>query len=52
MAELSDYELAECAKINFENFAKMNPYLPIKEHPIWILAMTQLDELIKKLKSE
>ena len=45
-------EILGCAKINFENFAKMNPHLPIQQHPIWILAMDQLTEGINKLKEE
>ena len=43
-------EPAESAKINFENFAKMNPQLPIKEHPMWRIAMEQLETAIAMLE--
>lgn len=52
MTEQSTWEIAEAARINFDNFAKMNPHLPIKKHPIWILAMEQLNQVIKKLEKE
>ena len=55
MSEISVLEIAVSAKINFENFAKMNPHLPIKQHPtyqLWRLAMEQLGEVIKRLEKE
>jgi hypothetical protein len=52
MSEMSAWEIAEGAKINFENFAKMNPHLPIREYPVWIIAMEQLDSVIKILEKE
>jgi len=52
MANLRILEIAKCSKINFENFAKMNPHLPVKEHPMWIIAMEQLNDVIKELEEE
>ena len=48
MSELSALEIAECAKINFENVVRFNPAL--KSHPMFQLAMEQLDETIKQLE--
>jgi hypothetical protein len=50
--KVSIWEMVESAKINFENFAKMNPHLPIKEHPMWIIAMDQLNTAIEELEKE
>jgi len=47
---MSTWEIAESAKVNFQNFAKMNPQLPIKDHPMWVIAMEQLNEVIKRLE--
>ena len=52
MSDVSAWELLEGAKINFENFAKMNPQLPIKTHPIWMIAMDQLETGIELLEKE
>lgn len=40
-------ELAECAKINFENVERMNPGL--SRHPIYMLAKKQLDAVCARL---
>lgn len=37
-----NYELALCAKINFENLEKVMPL--IKAHPYYMIAKAQLDE--------
>lgn len=37
-------ELAECAKINFENLEKAVPFL--KQHPYYVIAKAQLDEAL------
>ena len=37
-----DIELAECAKINFENLEKAFPL--VKQHPFYLIAKAQLDE--------
>lgn len=39
-----DIELAECAKINFENLERAVPEL--KTHPFYIIAKGQLDEAL------
>lgn len=52
MSELSNEEIATCAKINFMNFAKMNKHLEVEKHPMWIIAMEQLDEVIKRLEQD
>lgn len=49
---MSNWEILEGAKINFENFAKMNSHLSVKEHPMWMIAMDQLDTVIKNLEEE
>lgn len=43
-------ELAECAKINFENVERMNPAL--KAHPIYMMAKKQLDAVVARLNEE
>ena len=43
-------ELAECAKMNFETVAKMAPALAA--HPIFQIAKTQLDALVKRLSED
>lgn len=43
MSEIN-IELAECAKINFENLVKAVPIL--KEHPFYRIAKAQLDEAL------
>ena len=40
-------ELIRCSQISFQNLQKMNPIL--KDHPIFQIAMTQLDEGLKIL---
>lgn len=47
---ISIIEVAENAKINFENVVKMNPALG--QHPIFTIAMEQLTEVIKMLKEQ
>ena len=37
-------ELAECAKINFENLEAAVPFL--KTHPYYVIAKSQLDEAL------
>jgi hypothetical protein len=37
-----ELDLAECAKINFENLERAFPL--IKEHPFYLIAKAQLDE--------
>ena len=39
-----DAELAECAKINFENLERDMPR--IKNHPFYMMAKAQLDEAL------
>lgn len=43
-------ELAECAKINFENVERMNPGLA--RHPIYMLAKKQLDAVCARLSAD
>ena len=50
MAELSTWEIAESAKINFENVVKMNP--AVGKHPLFQIAMEQLDTVIKQLEND
>jgi hypothetical protein len=47
---VSTPELAECARINFENVERMAPQL--KAHPIYALAKQQLDALCKRLAAQ
>ena len=47
---LSIEEVAVSAQMNFENVVKMNPLL--KSHPIFQLAMEQLQEVIDRLEKE
>lgn len=49
---MTTWEIAEACKINFENFRKMNPHLPIAADPMWIIAMQQLDRVINELNKE
>lgn len=44
---LSTPELATCAIVNFENFAKVNPAL--KTNPFWQIAMAQLNAVAERL---
>lgn len=44
---VSTTELAECAKINFENVEKMNP--SIRNHPLYALAKRQLDASVARM---
>lgn len=41
------WELIAAARINLESVAKMNPVL--RQHPIWQIAMKQLEEAEKAL---
>ena len=50
MSEMSTWELAEGAKINFENVVKMNPTLG--HHPHFMIAMEQLANLCERLEKE
>lgn len=47
---MSVLEMVAGAKVNFENFAKQNTHLPIEQHPMWMIAMSQLDEVIEELE--
>ena len=42
-------ELAECAKINFENLERMAPQL--KTHPFYRMAKEQLDAVCERLSA-
>jgi hypothetical protein len=42
--------LAQCAQINFQNVENLAPVL--KTHPIWLIAMEQLNALVHRLESE
>ncbi len=46
----SNWELAESAKMNFENVARMAP--AIAAHPIFQIAKMQLDALVKRLSED
>lgn len=48
MSELSILEIAKNSKINLENVIKLNPVL--ENHPIFVIAMDQLNEVIKRLE--
>ncbi len=48
--DMNALEILECARINFENVIKMNPGL--KEHPIYQLAIEQLEIGINKVAQE
>lgn len=48
MSSLSILEIAENAKINFDNVKRLNPVLG--KHPMFIIAMEQLEEAIKMLE--
>lgn len=50
MSKLSILEIAENAKINFDNTVKMNPH--IGQHPLFAIAMEQLKEAIKMLEEK
>ncbi len=50
MKSLSILEVAENAKINFDNTVRLNPVLG--KHPMFIIAMEQLKEAIKMLELE
>ena len=50
MSSLSILEIAENAKINFDNLKKFNPALG--KHPMFIIAMEQLKEAIKMLEKQ
>lgn len=50
MSDLSILEVAESAKINFENTVKMNPH--IGQHPIFIIAMEQLKTVVEMLEKQ
>ena len=50
MANMSAEEILEGAKINFETVVKQNPQ--VGQHPIFQIAMDQLQEGIRKLKEE
>jgi hypothetical protein len=43
-------ELAECARINFENFEIAFPMA--KQHPYYVIAKAQLDEALGGVKME
>lgn len=44
MEQKIDISLAECAKINFENFEKACP--GVSQHPYYLIAKAQLDEAL------
>lgn len=50
MSELSIWEIAEGAKINFENVVKMNPH--VGQHPLFVIAMDQLKTAIEMLEKQ
>lgn len=50
MDELSILEIAENAKINFENVVKMNPVLA--RYPLFAIGMEQLKKVIKRLEED
>ena len=50
MKTLSILEIAENAKINFDNVVRLNPVL--SKHPMFIIAMEQLKEVIKMLEEK
>lgn len=47
---MSNWEKAECVKINMDNLAKMNP--EVKAHPMFVIAYEQLQDLCKSLEAE
>ena len=47
---MNSLELIGCAKINFNNFTKMNPQ--VKSHPIFVIAMEQLTGGFEQLEKE
>ena len=47
---MTAFETLECAKVNFDNFVKMNPH--VKAHPIFALAMEQLRNGLAQLEEE
>lgn len=48
--DVSTIELAESAKINFENLVRTNPSLV--RHPFWLIAMEQLVAVVARLEWE
>ena len=50
MSEQSALESVVCAKMNFESVVKQNPAL--QTHPLFIIAMDQLQEAIRKLEEK
>ena len=50
MSSLSILEIAENAKINFDNVKRLNPAL--SKYPMFIIAMEQLKEAIKMLEEQ
>lgn len=49
-AVMDTLELLQCCQINFNNLVTMNP--PIKDHPMYVIARTQLDEAVKQLETK
>ncbi len=50
MTEMSSWELAEGVRINMGNVTKLNPALA--QHPMFRIAMDQLDTLCEQLEKE
>ena len=48
--EMRGLEVVECAKINFDNLGQMMPQ--VKMHPMFIIAMEQLETGITRLTQE
>jgi len=49
--EMSSWELAECVKVNFENFKKTCPS-GVADNPFARIVADQLDTLIRQLELE